>query len=206
MIKEEIIELISVIIIITAFYIQGQAYYKPLVKMSGVQSIILAILSTFLGIITGIVDYFILAIIIATLRGIITPYVLIKMLGNKFGEREKIKGVASLLVIDLAFFFIAIIIIYEFIIGRIFHQVELLFPLSLFFQGLYLIVSRNSTPAQIIGYIEEENGIVMLGLFLIPLPLLVEASVFLDVLGLVVISSLLIFEKREHKALEELKG
>ncbi|AEE93071.1 hydrogenase 4 membrane component (E)-like protein [Acidianus hospitalis W1] len=206
MIKEEIIELISVIIIITAFYIQGQAYYKPLVKMSGVQSIILAILSTFLGIITGIVDYFILAIIIVTLRGIITPYVLIKMLGNKFGEREKIKGVASLLVIDLAFFFIAIIIIYEFIIGRIFHQVELLFPLSLFFQGLYLIVSRNSTPAQIIGYIEEENGIVMLGLFLIPLPLLVEASVFLDVLGLVVISSLLIFEKREHKALEELKG
>jgi hydrogenase-4 component E len=206
MIKEEIIELISVIIIITAFYIQGQAYYKPLVKMSGVQSIILAILSTFLGIITGIVDYFILAIIIVTLRGIITPYILIKMLGNKFGEREKIKGVASLLVIDLAFFFIAIIIIYEFIIGRIFHQVELLFPLSLFFQGLYLIVSRNSTPAQIIGYIEEENGIVMLGLFLIPLPLLVEASVFLDVLGLVVISSLLIFEKREHKALEELKG
>jgi hydrogenase-4 component E len=206
MIKEEIIELISIIIIITAFYIQGQAYYKPLVKMSGVQSIILAILSTFLGIITGIVDYFILAIIIVTLRGIITPYVLIKMLGNKFGEREKIKGVASLLVIDLAFFFIAIIIIYEFIIGRIFHQVELLFPLSLFFQGLYLIVSRNSTPAQIIGYIEEENGIVMLGLFLIPLPLLVEASVFLDVLGLVVISSLLIFEKREHKALEELKG
>ncbi|MDT7901361.1 hydrogenase [Acidianus hospitalis] len=206
MIKEEIIELISVIIIITAFYIQGQAYYKPLVKMSGVQSIILAILSTFLGIITGIVDYFILAIIIVTLRGIITPYVLIKMLGNKFGEREKIKGVASLLVIDLAFFFIAIIVIYEFIIGRIFHQVELLFPLSLFFQGLYLIVSRNSTPAQIIGYIEEENGIVMLGLFLIPLPLLVEASVFLDVLGLVVISSLLIFEKREHKALEELKG
>ncbi|MFP3165152.1 MAG: hydrogenase [Acidianus sp.] len=206
MIKEEIIELISVIIIITAFYIQGQAYYKPLVKMSGVQSIILAILSTFLGIITGIVDYFILAIIIVTLRGIITPYVLIKMLGNKFGEREKMKGVASLLVIDLAFFFIAIIVIYEFIIGRIFHQVELLFPLSLFFQGLYLIVSRNSTPAQIIGYIEEENGIVMLGLFLIPLPLLVEASVFLDVLGLVVISSLLIFEKREHKALEELKG
>ncbi|WP_196773420.1 hypothetical protein [Acidianus ambivalens] len=46
----------------------------------------------------------------------------------------------------------------------------------------------------------------MLGLFLIPLTLLVEASVFLDVLGLVVISSLLIFEKREHKALEELKG
>lgn len=206
MIKEEIIELISVIIIITAFYIQGQAYYKPLVKMSGIQSIILAILSTSLGIITGIVDYFILAIIIVALRGIITPYVLIKMLGNKFGERERIKGVASLLVIDLAFFFIAIIVIYEFIIGRVFHQVELLFPLSLFFQGLYLIVSRNSTPAQIIGYIEEENGIVMLGLFLIPLPLLVEASVFLDVLGLVIISSLLIFEKREHKALEELKG
>lgn len=67
-------------------------------------------------------------------------------------------------------------------------------------------INKTFKPAQIIGYIEEENGIVMLGLFLIPLPLLVEARVFLDVLGLVVISSLLIFEKREHKALEELKG
>ncbi|BDC18560.1 hydrogenase [Acidianus sp. HS-5] len=205
MIKEEIVDLISVTVIITAFYIQGQAYYKPLVRMSGIQSIILALLSTFLGIVTGVFDYFILAVLVAVLRGVITPYVLLKMLGNKFGEREKIKGVASLLVIDLAFFFVAIITIYEFVIGKILPQ-QVIFPLALFFQGLYLITSRNSTPAQIIGYIEEENGIVMLGLFIIPLPLLVEASVFLDVLGLVVISSLLIYEKREHKPLEELKG
>ncbi len=207
----EIIDIFSVSIIALAFYIQGQAYYKPLVEASGFQSFILALLSSFLGIITGIYDYFILAVILVILRSIITPYVLLKALGKKYGEREKIRGVTSLLVVDLAFFFTAVLIIYEFVISKIFTSTiygvyELIFPLSLFFQGLYLIASRNSTPAQIIGYIEEENALVMFGIFLIPIPLLIEASVFLDVLGLVVISSVIILEKREHRPIDELRG
>jgi hydrogenase-4 component E len=210
-INTEIIDLVSVSILALAFYMQGQAYYKPLIEASGIQSVILAALSTFLGFITGIYDYFVLAIILILLRGIVTPYVLLKALGKKYGEREKIKGVASLLVVDLAFFFTAILIIYEFVISKIlisttYGVYELIFPLSLFFQGLYLIASRNSTPAQILGYIEEENALVMFGIFLIPIPLLIEASVFLDVLALVVISSVIIYEKREHTPIDELKG
>lgn len=82
----------------------------------------------------------------------------------------------------------------------------LIFPFILLFQGLFLIASRRSTIAQILGYIEEENALILLGLFLVPVPLLIEASVLLDVLALVVISSLVILEKREHEVLEELVG
>ncbi|ARM76727.1 hydrogenase [Acidianus manzaensis] len=205
-IENEIIELISVGIIAIAFYIQGQAYYKPLIEGSGFQSVIIGGLSLLLGIMTGKIDYYILAIIIILLRGYIIPAVLLRTV-KKYGEREKITGVASLLVIDLAFFFTAVIIIYEIIIAKIIpNGIYLIFPFSLFFQGLFLIASRRATPVQIIGYIEEENALVILGIFLIPIPLLIEASVFLDVLGLTVISTILILEKKEHYPIDELKG
>lgn len=208
MIEENVIELISVFVLITAFYIQGQAYYKPLIRMSGIQSIIISILAAFLGFITGVIDYYILAIIIALIRGYITPEVLLRAIGKRYGERERITGVASLLIIDLAFFFIAVLIIYEFVVSRLAipTSIYLVFAFSLFFQGLFLIASRRSTPAQIIGYLEEENALVLLGAFLVPVPLLIEASVFLDVLGLVVISAVLILQKREHTVIEELRG
>jgi hydrogenase-4 component E len=69
-----------------------------------------------------------------------------------------------------------------------------------------LIVTRRSTIAQIIGFIEEENSIVLFGILTIPIPFLIEVSIFLDVLGLVVITSLLTLQKLEHTRLEELMG
>ena len=78
--------------------------------------------------------------------------------------------------------------------------------MALFFQGLFLIASRRTTYAQIMGYIEEENAIVLFAVFLLPIPLLIEASVFLDVLALVVISSVVVVEKFTHERVEELRG
>ncbi|MCI2414172.1 MAG: hydrogenase [Candidatus Aramenus sp.] len=206
--SQEIVDLLSVSVIASAFYIQGQAYYKPLVRAIGVQSFALAVLSAYLGLTMRVYDYFILAIVLILLRGVVTPYVLLKALGNRYGERERIRGVASLLMVDLGLFFIAVLVLYELVVPMVFSGdvYELVFPLSLLFQGLFLMASRNSTPAQIVGYVEEENAIVMLGAFLVPIPLLIEVSVFLDVLGIVAISSLVVLEKREHKPMEELKG
>ncbi len=194
-------------IVASAFYIQGQAYYKPLVKMTGVQSSLAALVSLLVYLQSGSPDYVFLAVILITIRGIVTPYILLRVLGERYGERERISGFASLLIIDLAFFFIAVFVLYSLVITRLFpRDFELVFAFTIFFQGLYLIASRNSTPSQIVGYLEEENAIVILGLSLIPIPLLIEASVLLDVLGLVVISAVIIYEKKVHTPLEELRG
>jgi hydrogenase-4 component E len=105
-----------------------------------------------------------------------------------------------------------VFIIYYFVLGNIGITTEagtttlIIFSFMLFFQGLFLIASRRSTIAQIIGFIEEENSIVLFGILIIPIPFLIEVSIFLDVLGLVVITSLLTLEKLEHTKLEELRG
>lgn len=114
---DEIIELILVAVITTAFYIQGQAY-KPLIKGVGVQSFVLGVLSLFLGFENRNIDYFILGLIVILLRAYIVPKVLLRTI-KTYEERERISGVASLLAIDLAFFFIAVLIIYEIVLVKV---------------------------------------------------------------------------------------
>jgi hydrogenase-4 component E len=207
-----LLELISTSIIISALYIQGQAYFKPIIYVQAIQSALISILAFYLGFALKLIDYIILGITIIILRSFLITFFLIRGLKAKPGIRENTRGVASELVVNLAFFFLAVFIIYYFVLGNIGITTEagtttlIIFSFMLFFQGLFLIASRRSTIAQIIGFIEEENSIVLFGILIIPIPFLIEVSIFLDVLGLVIITSLLTLEKLEHTKLEELRG
>lgn len=212
MINTQLLELISTSIIISALYIQGQAYFKPIIYVQAIQSALISILAFYLGFALKLIDYIILGITIIILRSFLITFFLIRGLKAKPGIRENTRGVASELVVNLAFFFLAVFIIYYFVLGNIGITTEagtttlIIFSFMLFFQGLFLIVSRRSTIAQIIGFIEEENSIVLFGILIIPIPFLIEVSIFLDVLGLVIITSLLTLEKLEYTKLEELRG
>jgi hydrogenase-4 component E len=207
-----LLELISASIIISALYIQGQAYFKPIIYVQAIQSALISILTFYLGFALKLIDYIILGSTIIILRSFLITFFLIRGLKAKPGIRENTRGVASELVVNLAFFFLAVFIIYYFVLGNIGITTEagtttlIIFSFMLFFQGLFLIVSRRSTIAQIIGFIEEENSIVLFGILIIPIPFLIEVSISLDVLGLVIITSLLTLEKLEHTKLEELRG
>ncbi|MFP3189091.1 MAG: hydrogenase [Sulfolobaceae archaeon] len=212
MINTQLLELISTSIIISALYIQGQAYFKPIIYVQAIQSALISILTFYLGFALKLIDYIILGITIIILRSFLITFFLVRGLKAKPGIRENTRGVASELVLNLAFFFLAVLIIYYFVLGNIGITTEagtntlIIFSFILFFQGLFLIASRRSTIAQIIGFIEEENSIVLFGILIIPIPFLIEVSIFLDVLGLVIITSLLTLEKLEHIKLEELRG
>ncbi|BDB97887.1 hydrogenase [Saccharolobus caldissimus] len=212
MINTQLLELISASIIISALYIQGQAYFKPIIYAQAIQSALISILTFYLGFALKLIDYIILGSTIIILRSFLITFFLIRGLKAKPGIRENTWGVASELIVNLAFFFLAVFIIYYFVLGNIGITTEagtttlIIFSFMLFFQGLFLIVSRRSTIAQIIGFIEEENSIVLFGILIIPIPFLIEVSIFLDVLGLVIITSLLTLEKLEHSKLEELRG
>ena len=212
MINTQLLELISTSIIISALYIQGQAYFKPIIYVQAIQSALISILTFYLGFALKLIDYIILGITIIILRSFLITFFLIRGLKAKPGIRESTRGVASELVVNLAFFFLAVLIIYYFVLGNIGITTEagtntlIIFSFILFFQGLFLIASRRSTIAQIIGFIEEENSIVLFGILIIPIPFLIEVSIFLDVLGLVIITSLLTLEKLEYTKLEELRG
>jgi Hydrogenase 4 membrane component (E) len=211
-VNAQLLELISASIIVSALYIQGQAYFKPTIYAQAIQSALISVLAFYLGFALNLIDYVILGVTIVVLRSFIITYFLFRGLKAKPGIRESTRGVASELVVNLAFFFLAVFILYYFVLGRIGLTTEAgtatltIFSFILLFQGLFLIVTRRGTITQIIGFIEEENSIVLFGILTIPIPFLIEVSIFLDVLGLVVITSLLTLQKLEHTRLEELMG
>ena len=113
------------------------------------------------------------------MRGYLITELLERRIPGKGSDvKEKDIGIASHLLLDLVFIMIGTFIIYSLVFSRIMFSIAgsiagdtiLVFPLALFFQGLFLIASRNSTFSQIIGYIEEENALVLFAIFLIPVP------------------------------------
>lgn len=192
---------------------QGQKFIRPMVRGQLIQSLLLASVSILMGVIEKSVDFFILAVLIIVLRGFLVTFFLEKAIGaNERHLHEKNVSVAAMFLISLVFVLISVFILYSVVFSTISIKsvtgVEgiLVFPLALFFQGLFLIASRHSTYTQIMGYVEEENALVLFAVFLLPIPLIIEASVFLDVLALVVISSVVVVEKFTHERVEELKG
>ena len=204
---------ISSLILVTAFYMQGQEFIRPMIRGQLVQSLLIAAVSVVMGLITSDIDFFVLALLLVILRGFLVTFFLEKDIRRDQKHiHEKHVSVSYLFLISLVFVLTSVFIIYSVVFSSITiksvagNQGILVFPLALFFQGLFLIASRRTTYAQIMGYVEEENAIVLFAIFLIPVPLLIEASVFLDVLALVVISSVVVVEKFTHERVEELKG
>ncbi|MCY0850099.1 hydrogenase [Sulfuracidifex metallicus] len=207
---EEVLYLIGVAVVLTTIYLVGQAYYKPIIRVQGLQSFLIGGLSAYLYFITERTDYLILALEIISLRGIGVTFTLEQTVKGRYGYRETVRGIASLLVIDLILISAMIAVSTFFqraVASSVMFPEDMILAIIILFQGLALAMLRKGTIPQIIGYIEEENGIVMLGLFLISLPLLIETSAFLDVLALVILSYIIVREKPEHdKKIDELIG
>lgn len=207
-----VIYLLSALIVVTGFYIQANKYLRSMVMTQALQSFIIALIAFLLGIALDQYTFFILGILVILLRTVLVTYFIIwKIPKNKSYLYESKLPTTYYLLIDMAFIVISIFIVYSIsfihIVSHIFPDSDIiLFPLLLFFQGLFIIASRKRTIAQILGYIEEENSLILLGTFILPVPIIIESSVFLDVLILVVIFSIISMEKAEHKPMEELRG
>lgn len=211
---ENIIFLLSSAVAISAFYIQGQEFIIPMIRGQTLQSVIIGIISIILSYVFLNPDYAILGILIIVLRGILISEILVSKIpkNNKYVYEENI-NVSYLFLLDLIFITFSSFIVFFIVFNsfEIYNILEgsvyiLIFPFLLFFQGLFLIISRNVTYTQMIGYIEEENSLVLFGIFLVAVPLVIELSVFLDIIVLVIISSVVVKEKFKHEKVEGLIG
>ncbi|MCL4350147.1 MAG: hypothetical protein M1414_02620 [Candidatus Thermoplasmatota archaeon] len=212
---ENVIFLAAAMATVAGFYIQAQEFIRSMIRGQLIQSIIIAGIVFILAYLESSPDLVILGILVLVLRGYLVTALLERRIpGNESYVYEKGIGVASHIIMDLVFIILATFIVFSLVFSGIHFSISggiagstiIVFPLAIFFQGLFLIGSRNTTFSQIMGYVEEENALVLFALFIIPVPLIIETSVFLDVLALVVISSIVVMEKFSHEPMEELRG
>ena len=204
---------LSALTMVSSFYLQGQSFIRPMIRGIAVQSVLLSSIVFLLAFFEHSLDLVILGILLIFLRGFLVSF----QLESKIRERspvlrEESIGLASSFLVALLFVVVGVGAVYFDVFSKIITNVEigpssiLLFPFALFFLGLFLILSRKGTFAQVIGYVEEENALILMAIFLLPVPIIIDASVILDVFALVVISSVIAVEKDSHSPMEELRG
>ena len=206
MIFIELEGIIGVLMLASTLVVQIRSYIRPMTNTVVTQSILLASIAIIIGIRESSIDLIILAILIIVLRGFLVRYVLNRRLPKaRMFVREYSHGVASVTLASVIVL-IASFLVFRYAFYPSVHDPLGAIGLSILFQGLLLISTRRNSFAHFIGYVEEENGIIFLSLSIIPLPLLIEISVLLDVLALVIAGTVLVTDNVEHTRVEELMG
>ena len=206
MINQEALDLITAAIILSAIWAQFGTFMSHKVRIVSIQSVLLSIYIIILGIWGNDPELVILGVRIMILRAFLTSRLRnSKLSSDQFVSRERF-GDASFLSVISILILIFSILTYRILFTPLGYETIGAGGFALLFQGLFLIGSRKSKFSQFLGYIEEENAIVMLGLGIISMPLVIEVSVLLDVLALLIVSTIIISDKPESQVFEEMMG
>jgi len=203
-----LVDFLGVLILLTAFEMLVQSYVKQMINTVAIQSILLALLLVILGFERGSIELYVLAVLTFIVRGLAIPELMrVDVRKRKIWEiREVETRVPALIIFGILLA----------VIGFAFYATKLYpifgvkggaMPIILLLLGFLMIIARRNALAQMIGYIVEENALLYAGVTLTHLPMILEAGVFLDLLGLVLIGVLLSAEKEYGVLeLEELVG
>lgn len=206
MISLELEGILSVLMIISALSIQMRIFINPMLDSVIVQSFILAAIAVFIGLYEYDYMLIILATLIVFLRGFLITFLLRKKMPADPSTLREDSVTTSTVILSSILVFILSLVVYRILFLPLLGHPLGSIGLSLIAQGILLMITRKNSFAHVIGYVEEENGLVLLSLLVIPLPLLIEISTLLDVFGIVIVSVILVREDITHDVLEELIG
>ena len=208
----EIVYMLSAATLLAAFYILLQPFIKSMIQAIITQSVFIGLISFAMAYYMNSLDFVLLGILVVALRGFLVSYLLERQIPKRNELfREHTNGTSSTLLTALVLAVIVILVVYFYVFSGLVANAEfgntiIVFPFVVIFLGIFQILARRNTLAHIIGYVEQENGMVLMSIFLIPVPFIVELSVFLDVIALVLIAAIVAKETTEHKIMRELRG
>jgi hydrogenase-4 component E len=206
----EAFEIIGFLLIVLTLLMQWEVYVGGVIFLFAVSSFLVALFLVLLGLSRPTENYllFILAGLTVTIRGIIIPVIMNKALHRLYQKPWRVREDKPMLGIGGSILCSLILII----VGYFIYQNSLYeilkirsgaVPFALFLQASLLIISRKHAYIQMMGFLVMENAVVMLsGWVFSGLPFIVEAGAILDLLGLVVVSSLII-RVRESTIMQE---
>ncbi len=180
--------------IVFVIFMQWQIYLKKIILTFALSSIIIAAFLFLDGIMLNSTNLLILGTLTITIRGFFIPRYMLKMLNLAYKEREPrhIVPPAASIIISL-FLVVLAYIVYHFTLYNITYIKAGSIPIALILQGMFLIISRNNAFIQLTGYMVMENSLFLFAGYLFPeLPLIIEGGILLDLVGVVMISSIVI--------------
>jgi len=201
-----VVEFIGLLILLVTFYILSQSYMKPMIDAVAVQSILLAFLLGVIGTQKHFTEMILIALLTFFVRGIIIPVILKwDIRKDPVWTYREVETAIPSLVLAGVIVAIAGYAIYRIVFHPIF-KVRSDIPIVLLLLSFLIMIGRKNAMSQLIGYLSEENALLYASAIM-NLPIILEAGVFLDLVGVVLVSIILAAEKEYgYLELEELVG
>ncbi|KKG57912.1 hydrogenase subunit [Methanosarcina mazei] len=194
---EGIIKILFVFVLISAGLIISTRNLSSVLTAYTIQSFLLASVSSLLYLMDGKDQLLLLAVLTLASKVILIPYFIFRI-------EEKIK-----IGRDLHFTYleptpslllsIGLIILSYTFLSRVFEGLPLsklfffgaVIGLSLTLMGMLVIFSRKRVITKALGYLSMENGVLMFGLFVTELPFIIEVLIIIDLIILVILTTIL---------------
>jgi len=182
----QLVNLCSMLLLLTAFAIVAQRRLSACVDLFAVQSIFLAVTAALVAFLTGIAHIYIAALLTIVIKAIIIPVILKRIIERLNVQREVsfIIGIPPSLLICGALVILAFWVTAPISrLGFLLTKDSLAIALAIVLIGFFMMIARKKAVTQIVGFLMMENGL-FLGATAAAygMPLIVELGVFFDVL------------------------
>ena len=175
--------------LLLSFVMLGSRWLRHYLFAFAAQSWLIAILSAAVGYYGGYPELYIIAILTATFRGLLLPYLILRIIRRMVVHREVlvILQVSSTLVIGAFAVIFALAVAYRIgaalNLGGTIAVLALTVMLSMKLIGFLMLSVRHEALSQILGLLLLENGIFLGAQILVPgMPLLIEIVILFDLL------------------------
>jgi len=202
--------------LVSAYLMVGQKTLFTAIRLYGVQSLLLGIVATAIAISSGRHDLFVTAALTVTLKGILIPWFLMRVI-DRIGihrEIEPFLNVPASLMVCVGLTVVGYRVSTGFPTGGADVSHHLIgVALSMLLIGLFLMVTRKKAITQILALLTVENAVFLVAVGVTSgMPLVVELGISFDVILAVLILGILVnrivdrFESMDVSRLSKLKG
>jgi hydrogenase-4 component E len=205
--------------LVSAYLMVGQKALFTAIRLYGIQSLLLGIVATTIALSDGRHDLFVTAALTITLKGILIPWFLMRMI-DRIGihrEIEPFLNVPASLMVSVGLTVVGYRVSTGFPaaggdVGDVSHHL-IGVALSMLLIGLFLMVTRKKAITQILALLTVENAVFLVAVGVTSgMPLVVELGISFDVILAVLILGILVhrivdrFESMDVSRLSNLKG
>ena len=181
--------LLAIASLLLSFVMLGSRWLKDYLLAFTLQSWLIALLSAAVGYTAGYKELYLVAILTALFRGLLLPYLILRIIHRLKADRELHLSVSpsSSMVIG------ALLVVFAFVVAAHLGNrlnlagtvavLALTVMLSMKLIGFLMLAVRHEAISQILGLLELENSIFLGSQILVPgMPLLIELVILFDLL------------------------
>lgn len=197
----DVSHLLAGAMLVTSFALLYQERVASVLNAFAVQSITLALAVAWIAWSDNRPDLFITALIALSLKGIVIPLALRRMVERLGIHRqvEKVVGVGPALLVGLALTGLAQALVAKVATGTASHaREELALALAIVLLGFLMMIVRRNAVTQVVGFMSMENGLILAATGARGMPLVVEISVAFSIIIAFIVIGVFLFRIRER--------